>query len=120
MLPAVSPSERLPPRKWFLFIRFFFFVHWEDAGIPGFCGVFGARSSAVTGGLFSHSTSQASCLADEPKQIGLYKYPERLPGQLYDADTQCKWQFGSRAKLCNLGFVKVTDCIIDFDSRQQM
>ncbi|XP_072574335.1 A disintegrin and metalloproteinase with thrombospondin motifs 18 [Paramormyrops kingsleyae] len=52
------------------------------------------------------STAQASCLADEPKQIGLYKYPERLPGQLYDADTQCKWQFGSRAKLCNLDFVK--------------
>ncbi|KAL7833362.1 hypothetical protein AOLI_G00283220 [Acnodon oligacanthus] len=51
-------------------------------------------------------TAQASCLVDEPKLIGQYKYPEQLPGQLYDADTQCKWQFGSKAKLCNLDFVK--------------
>ncbi|XP_041850705.1 A disintegrin and metalloproteinase with thrombospondin motifs 18 isoform X3 [Melanotaenia boesemani] len=51
-------------------------------------------------------TAQASCLGDEPKQIGQYKYPEQLPGQLYDADTQCKWQFGSKAKLCSLDFVK--------------
>ncbi|XP_060898491.1 A disintegrin and metalloproteinase with thrombospondin motifs 18 isoform X1 [Labrus mixtus] len=51
-------------------------------------------------------TAQASCLVDEPKQIGQYKYPEQLPGQLYDADTQCKWQFGSKAKLCALDFVK--------------
>lgn len=52
-------------------------------------------------------TAQASCLGDEPKQIGQYKYPEQLPGQLYDADTQCKWQFGSKVKLCSLDFVKV-------------
>ncbi|XP_067105314.1 LOW QUALITY PROTEIN: A disintegrin and metalloproteinase with thrombospondin motifs 18 [Osmerus mordax] len=51
-------------------------------------------------------TAQASCLVDEPRQIGQYKYPEQLPGQLYNADTQCKWQFGSKAKLCNLDFVK--------------
>ncbi|XP_075884531.1 A disintegrin and metalloproteinase with thrombospondin motifs 18 [Nelusetta ayraudi] len=51
-------------------------------------------------------TAQASCLVDEPKQIGQYKYPEQLPGQLYNADTQCKWQFGSKAKLCSLDFVK--------------
>uniref|UniRef100_A0A672Q2I8 ADAM metallopeptidase with thrombospondin type 1 motif 18 n=1 Tax=Sinocyclocheilus grahami TaxID=75366 RepID=A0A672Q2I8_SINGR len=51
-------------------------------------------------------TAQASCLVDEPKQIGQYKYPEQLPGQLYDADIQCKWQFGSKAKLCSLDFVK--------------
>uniref|UniRef100_A0A8C9V3M9 ADAM metallopeptidase with thrombospondin type 1 motif 18 n=1 Tax=Scleropages formosus TaxID=113540 RepID=A0A8C9V3M9_SCLFO len=52
------------------------------------------------------STAQASCLVDEPKQVGQYKFPEQLPGQLYDANTQCKWQFGSRAKLCSLDFVK--------------
>ncbi|XP_015223843.1 A disintegrin and metalloproteinase with thrombospondin motifs 18 isoform X2 [Lepisosteus oculatus] len=52
------------------------------------------------------STAQASCLVDEPKQIGQYKFPDKLPGQLYDADTQCKWQFGSKAKLCSLDFIK--------------
>ncbi|XP_061621300.1 A disintegrin and metalloproteinase with thrombospondin motifs 18 isoform X2 [Phyllopteryx taeniolatus] len=51
-------------------------------------------------------TTQASCLVDEPRQIGQYKYPEKLPGQLYDGDTQCKWQFGSKAKLCSLDFIK--------------
>ncbi|KAM7058442.1 A disintegrin and metalloproteinase with thrombospondin motifs 18 isoform 1-T1 [Molossus nigricans] len=52
------------------------------------------------------STPQAGCLVDEPKQTGQYKYPDKLPGQIYDADTQCKWQFGAKAKLCSLGFVK--------------
>ncbi|KAF4090887.1 hypothetical protein AMELA_G00030650 [Ameiurus melas] len=51
-------------------------------------------------------TAQASCLVDEPKLIGQYKYPEQLPGQIYDADTQCKWQFGSKAKTCRLDFIK--------------
>ncbi|XP_035192745.1 A disintegrin and metalloproteinase with thrombospondin motifs 18 isoform X2 [Oxyura jamaicensis] len=52
------------------------------------------------------STAQAACLIDEPKQTGQYKYPDKLPGQIYDADTQCKWQFGMKAKVCNLSFVK--------------
>uniref|UniRef100_F6XPL8 A disintegrin and metalloproteinase with thrombospondin motifs 18 n=1 Tax=Ornithorhynchus anatinus TaxID=9258 RepID=F6XPL8_ORNAN len=52
------------------------------------------------------STAQAACLVDEPKQTGQYKYPDKLPGQIYDADTQCKWQFGAKAKLCSLSFAK--------------
>ncbi|XP_042196315.1 A disintegrin and metalloproteinase with thrombospondin motifs 18 [Callorhinchus milii] len=52
------------------------------------------------------STAQASCLVDEPKQTREYRYPTGLPGQMYDADTQCKWQFGPKAKLCSLDFVK--------------
>ncbi|XP_064193284.1 A disintegrin and metalloproteinase with thrombospondin motifs 18-like [Anguilla rostrata] len=51
-------------------------------------------------------TAQASCLVDEPRHIGQFKYPEQLPGQLYDAETQCKWQFGSKAKLCDLESLK--------------
>ncbi|XP_075432869.1 A disintegrin and metalloproteinase with thrombospondin motifs 18 [Ascaphus truei] len=52
------------------------------------------------------STAQSSCLVDEPKQTGHFRYPEKLPGQIYDADTQCEWQFGSKAKQCSLSFVK--------------
>nr|XP_033799394.1 A disintegrin and metalloproteinase with thrombospondin motifs 18 [Geotrypetes seraphini] len=52
------------------------------------------------------STDQATCLIDEPKQTGHYKYPDKLPGQTYDADTQCKWQFGGKATLCNLTSAK--------------
>ncbi|XP_041417069.1 A disintegrin and metalloproteinase with thrombospondin motifs 18 [Xenopus laevis] len=52
------------------------------------------------------STAQSACLIDEPKQLGDFKYPNKLPGQIYDADIQCKWQFGPRAKQCSLSFVK--------------
>ncbi|KAM9680278.1 A disintegrin and metalloproteinase with thrombospondin motifs 16 [Dama dama] len=52
------------------------------------------------------STAQATCLADRPKPVKEYKYPEKLPGELYDANTQCKWQFGEKAKLCMLDFKK--------------
>ncbi|XP_072009019.1 A disintegrin and metalloproteinase with thrombospondin motifs 16 isoform X2 [Engystomops pustulosus] len=52
------------------------------------------------------SSSQAVCLADDPKPGKEYKYPEKLPGELYDANTQCKWQFGEKAKLCMLDFKK--------------
>ncbi|KAM9487904.1 A disintegrin and metalloproteinase with thrombospondin motifs 16 isoform 2-T2 [Clarias gariepinus] len=52
------------------------------------------------------STAQATCLSDEPKALEEYKYPEKLPGELYDTDTQCKWQFGEKAKLCTLSFKK--------------
>ncbi|XP_006875027.1 PREDICTED: A disintegrin and metalloproteinase with thrombospondin motifs 16 [Chrysochloris asiatica] len=51
-------------------------------------------------------TAQAVCLADQPKPGKEYKYPEKLPGELYDANTQCKWQFGEKAKLCMLDFKK--------------
>ncbi|XP_023444630.2 A disintegrin and metalloproteinase with thrombospondin motifs 16 [Dasypus novemcinctus] len=52
------------------------------------------------------STAQAICLADQPKPGKEYKYPEKLPGELYDANTQCKWQFGEKAKLCMLDLKK--------------
>lgn len=53
------------------------------------------------------STTQATCLSDEPQSVGEYEYPRQLPGELYDTDTQCKWQFGEKAKLCTLDFKKV-------------
>ncbi|XP_020651241.3 A disintegrin and metalloproteinase with thrombospondin motifs 16 isoform X1 [Pogona vitticeps] len=52
------------------------------------------------------SSAQSLCLADQPKPVHEYKYPEKLPGELYDAATQCKWQFGEKAKLCMMDFKK--------------
>ncbi|KAM9310034.1 A disintegrin and metalloproteinase with thrombospondin motifs 16 [Pholidichthys leucotaenia] len=52
------------------------------------------------------NSAQALCLSDEPRAIKEYRYPEKLPGELYDTDTQCKWQFGEKAKLCTLDFKK--------------
>lgn len=57
--------------------------------------------------LLYSSSAQALCLSDEPRAVKEYRYPEKLPGELYDADTQCKWQFGEKAKLCTLDFKKV-------------
>ncbi|KAG8512356.1 A disintegrin and metalloproteinase with thrombospondin motifs 16, partial [Galemys pyrenaicus] len=55
------------------------------------------------------SSAQAVCLADQPKPVQVYRYPEKLPGELYDANTQCKWQFGEKARLCMLDFKKASD-----------
>uniref|UniRef100_A0ACB8ECM8 A disintegrin and metalloproteinase with thrombospondin motifs 16 n=1 Tax=Sphaerodactylus townsendi TaxID=933632 RepID=A0ACB8ECM8_9SAUR len=52
------------------------------------------------------SSTQSLCLTDPPKPVQEYKYPERLPGELYDVATQCKWQFGEKAKLCMMDFKK--------------
>ena len=57
---------------------------------------------------FSHySTPQSDCLDDRPRQVAELKFPDKLPGELYNADIQCKWQFGSRARLCTYDFGKV-------------
>ncbi|XP_078720109.1 A disintegrin and metalloproteinase with thrombospondin motifs 16-like [Lampetra fluviatilis] len=52
------------------------------------------------------SSAQSLCLMDAARSVGELALPERLPGERYDADTQCKWQFGDRAKLCTFDFKK--------------
>nr|XP_006811817.1 PREDICTED: A disintegrin and metalloproteinase with thrombospondin motifs 18-like [Saccoglossus kowalevskii] len=52
------------------------------------------------------SSSKAVCLLDQPAAITGYEFPAKLPGELYDADMQCKWQFGESAKLCTFDFGK--------------
>jgi len=56
---------------------------------------------------FVASTPQSYCLDDEPRQVAELKFPDKLPGELYNADIQCKWQFGSKARLCTYDFGKV-------------
>ncbi|XP_066289406.1 A disintegrin and metalloproteinase with thrombospondin motifs 16-like isoform X2 [Branchiostoma lanceolatum] len=51
-------------------------------------------------------TSQSTCLNDPPKAVAEFKFPEKLPGELYNADLQCKWQFGNSAQLCMFDFGK--------------
>lgn len=52
------------------------------------------------------NTPQSDCLDDRPRQVAELKFPDKLPGELYNADIQCKWQFGSRARLCTYDFGK--------------
>jgi hypothetical protein len=49
------------------------------------------------------STPQAQCLSNKARNVAELSFPDKLPGQLYDADIQCKWQFGHKAKLCEIG-----------------
>lgn len=56
----------------------------------------------------SCSTPQAQCLADRPTKVAELQFPNKLPGELYDADIQCKWQFGRHAQLCTYDFGKVS------------
>ncbi|XP_025116256.1 A disintegrin and metalloproteinase with thrombospondin motifs 18-like [Pomacea canaliculata] len=54
------------------------------------------------------NTPQSTCLDDKSTHVAELRFPDRLPGQLYDADVQCKWQFGSSAQLCMYDFGKDT------------
>ncbi|GFY77477.1 a disintegrin and metalloproteinase with thrombospondin motifs 16 [Trichonephila inaurata madagascariensis] len=40
------------------------------------------------------------CLTNEPDSPDELQFPDHLPGQLYDADMQCRLQFGAKSKLC--------------------
>ncbi|XP_014781094.1 A disintegrin and metalloproteinase with thrombospondin motifs 16 [Octopus bimaculoides] len=52
------------------------------------------------------NTPQSACLNDVPKFVTEIEFPTKLPGELYDADIQCKWQFGDKARFCIFDFDK--------------
>lgn len=58
------------------------------------------------------STPQSECLTDKPTKVTELQFPVKLPGELYDADIQCKWQFGRRAQLCTYDFGKVSPFLL--------
>ncbi|XP_035209664.1 A disintegrin and metalloproteinase with thrombospondin motifs 16-like isoform X2 [Stegodyphus dumicola] len=43
---------------------------------------------------------RALCLKNEPNSPDELQFPNHLPGQLYDADMQCRLQFGTKSSLC--------------------
>ncbi|XP_033114520.1 A disintegrin and metalloproteinase with thrombospondin motifs 16-like [Anneissia japonica] len=57
------------------------------------------------------NSEQALCLEDEPVSTGQYDFPKKMPGEIYDPDTQCKWQFGKDARLCSFDFGKVAQSV---------
>ena len=50
--------------------------------------------------LFDFSAVQSECLTNQARNIAELKFPDKLPGEIFDADTQCKWQFGKHSKQC--------------------
>ncbi|XP_025830015.1 A disintegrin and metalloproteinase with thrombospondin motifs 7 isoform X2 [Agrilus planipennis] len=41
------------------------------------------------------------CLQDEPKELKDYRYPKLPAGAMYNADFQCRLQFGTEVKVCS-------------------
>ncbi|KAL3859813.1 hypothetical protein ACJMK2_010006, partial [Sinanodonta woodiana] len=50
---------------------------------------------------------QSECLTHHARGTAELKFPDKLPGEIFDADTQCKWQFGKHSKQCDYDFGKV-------------
>lgn len=49
---------------------------------------------------FIFSKGSGQCLEDEPDLLERYKYPDLPAGVMYDANYQCRLQFGQKAILC--------------------
>jgi len=45
------------------------------------------------------------CLDNHPPPPIEYEEDDRLPGELYGADQQCRWQFGTGAQLCHYRYM---------------
>nr|XP_018673460.1 A disintegrin and metalloproteinase with thrombospondin motifs 18 isoform X1 [Ciona intestinalis] len=43
---------------------------------------------------------ESQCLDDHPSPMANLNFPDQLPGEIYDAASQCKWQFGADAITC--------------------
>lgn len=50
------------------------------------------------------SGDHAQCLNDKPQKT--VELPQRLPGELYNADDQCKRTYGDESRECPAPFLK--------------
>jgi len=71
------------------------------------------------GFLFNFSQGKGDCLEDEPARNNDYAYPDLPPGAMYNAEHQCRLQFGVReASVCSQ-LHEVNGRIVDESSRTQ-
>lgn len=65
---------------------------------------------------FFDSSGRGTCLDNEPPKRD-FLYPTVAPGQVYDADEQCRFQYGASSRQCKYGVRKllytVLSCIND-------
>lgn len=55
---------------------------------------------------FSDSSGRGTCLDNEPLKRD-FLYPTVAPGQVYDADEQCRFQYGASSRQCKYGVRKL-------------
>ena len=53
------------------------------------------------------SAVHSECLTSQTRGLPELEFPKKQPGEIFDADTQCKWQFGSYSKQCTIMFGRV-------------
>lgn len=49
-----------------------------------------------------NSSGRGTCLDNEPPKRD-FLYPVVAPGQVYDADEQCRFQYGATSRQCKYG-----------------
>lgn len=49
-----------------------------------------------------NSSGRGTCLDNEPPKRD-FLYPAVAPGQVYDADEQCRFQYGATSRQCKYG-----------------
>ena len=52
-------------------------------------------------------SAQSWCLGDQPTSVSSLRFPDKLPGEMYDVTKQCQWQFDESAKFCDFDFAEV-------------
>lgn len=50
------------------------------------------------------SDDDSICLDNHPTPSPSLQFPKQLPGEIYDSESQCKWQFGINTRLCDFRY----------------
>ena len=53
-------------------------------------------------------SDQSQCLKEEQDNEESIRFPKHLPGERYDQDVQCQWQFGPDSRGCWFTLAKVS------------
>lgn len=56
-----------------------------------------------------NSSGRGTCLDNEPPKRD-FLYPAVAPGQVYDADEQCRFQYGATSRQCKYGVRSLNPC----------
>ena len=57
-----------------------------------------------------NSSGRGTCLDNEPPKRD-FLYPAVAPGQVYDADEQCRFQYGAASRQCKYGVRGLNPCV---------
>lgn len=60
---------------------------------------------------FFDSSGRGTCLDNEPLKRD-FLYPTVAPGQVYDADEQCRFQYGASSRQCKYGVRRLQHTIM--------